>query len=425
MELKDKIKSAPKFPGCYLFKDNKGQVIYVGMSKYLPKRVKSYFSKKHTDFKTNVLVENISDVEFQISSSEQEALLLEEELIKLFMPKFNMKGKDDRTRKWSLVFTEGPFPILELVKNKMDDRASLDFTSSQLAHEVYDLIHDIFDLRSCSYELTDDNINSGKFKPCLEYQLKRCNAPCIGNESNLEYKRTVLSVKKIFDLDFESAKKIIKIQMRDYSNTYQYERANDYLNKLKTLGTLEKTLESVRIRKYNKKMFEIKRILGLKNLPSVIEAFDNSHNQGDSNVSASIRYVNGTPKKNEYRKYIIKDSDNNGDDYASFEEVVYRRFKRLLNEKKDLPHLVLIDGGIGQLNVVKQVFESLGVSDSIDLISISKDGSHRSSVIHTTDGNKVDILSNTCFTILGEIQEEIHRFVIKFHREKEGKKMFK
>lgn len=424
MELKDKIKSAPKFPGCYLFKDNKGQVIYVGMSKYLPKRVKSYFSKKHTDFKTNVLVENICDVEFQISSSEQEALLLEEELIKLFMPKFNMKGKDDRTRKWSLVFTDGPFPILELVKNKTDDRHSLDFTSSQLAHEVYDLIHDIFDLRSCSYELTDNNINSGKFKPCLEYQLKRCNAPCIGNESYLEYKRTVLSVKKIFDLDFDNAKKIIKFQMREFSKTYQYERANDYLNKLKSLDSLEKTLESVRLRKYNKKMFEIKKILGLKNLPSIIEAFDNSHNQGDSNVSASIRYVNGKPKKSDYRKYNIKEVRNNGDDYASFEEVVYRRFKRLLDEKKVLPHLVLIDGGIGQLNVVKRVFDSLGISQSVDLISISKDKSHRSSLIHTTDGNQVEILSNNCFTILGEVQEEIHRFVIKFHREKEGKKMF-
>jgi excinuclease UvrABC nuclease subunit len=423
MELKDKIKSAPKYPGCYLFKDGKGQVIYVGMSKFLPKRVNSYFSKEHTDFKTKVLVENIRDVEFQISSSEQEALILEEELIKLYMPKFNMKGKDDRTRKWSIVFSDEPFPKLEIIKNKSDNRPSLDFTGSQLAYEIYDLIHDIFELRSCSYELSEDNINSGKFKPCLEYQMKRCNAPCIGNETTLEYMKSVFSVKQIFELEFNRVRKFLKREMGRYSKTMQFERANDFLIKIKSIDSLETKLESVRIRQYNKKLFEIKKILGLNNLPSVIEAFDNSHNQGDSNVSASIRYENGKPKKSEYRKYIIKEQSNNGDDYASFDEVVYRRFKRLLDERKSLPHLVIIDGGVGQLNVVRRVFEDLGITDRVDLISISKDGSHRSSVIHTIDGKKVDILSNNFFTILGEIQEEIHRFVIKFHREKQITKL--
>jgi excinuclease UvrABC nuclease subunit len=424
MNLKEKIKRAPKYPGCYLFKDEKGQIIYVGMSKFLPKRVNSYFTKKHTDFKTTLLVETIKDVEFQISSSEEEALILEEELIKLYMPKFNMKGKDDRTRKWSITFTEESFPKLEVVKNKTDNRPSLDFTGSQLAYEVYDLIHDIFELRSCSYELSDDNISSGKFKPCLEYQMKRCNAPCIGNETIIEYLKSVFSVKQIFDLEFNRVKKFLKSEMNKYSKTFQYERANDFLNKIKSIDTLEKKLESVRLRQYNKKLFEIKRVLKLNNLPSIIEAFDNSHNQGDSNVSASVRYENGKPKKNEYRKYIIKKEGNKGDDYASFEEVVFRRFKRLLDEKKTLPHLVLIDGGVGQLNVVKGVFDQLGITNQVDLISISKDNSHRSSVIHTTDGNRIDILSNNFFTVLGEIQEEIHRFVIKFHREKEGKKMF-
>jgi excinuclease UvrABC nuclease subunit len=425
MELKDKIKNAPKYPGCYLFKDDKGQVIYVGMSKYLPKRVGSYFSKKHTDFKTNVLVENIRDVEFQMSSSEQEALILEEELIKLYMPKFNMKGKDDRTRKWSIVFSDEPFPILEVVKNKSDDRPSLDFTGSQLAYEVYDLLHDIFELRSCSYELSDDNIGSGKFKPCLEYQMKRCNAPCIGNETTLEYMKSVFSVKQIFELEFNRVRKFLKREMSMYSKKLNFERANDFLIKIKAIDSIETKLESVRLRQYNKKLFEIKKILGLNNLPSIIEAFDNSHNQGDSNVSASIRFENGKPKKSEYRKYNITKETNNGDDYASFEEVVYRRFKRLLDEKKSLPHLVLIDGGVGQLNVVRRVFDGLNISGKVDLISISKDGSHRSSVVHTSDGKKVDMMSNHFFTILGEIQEEIHRFVIKFHREKESKKMFK
>jgi excinuclease ABC subunit C len=421
--IQDKLKNIPQNPGCYLFKNEKDQIIYVGMSKFLPKRVSSYFQKKHKDQKTKTLVENIRDVEFVITSSEQEAIITEEELIKLYKPKFNIKGKDDKTRKWSLCFTDEPFPKLETVREKTDDRVSLDFTSGMLCREVYNLIHDVFELRSCSYDLSDENIEKGKFKPCLEYHLGRCKAPCVGLQSKLLFTKTIKNVKSILQLDFNPVVTQLKKEMKYYSSNLEFEKAQDILSKLTILKTLDNKLTPVKIQKYNNKAFEVKNILGLKNMPISIEAFDNSHNQGDSNVAASVRFVNENRIKSDYRKYIIRSFDGIND-YASFDEVLNRRFKRLIEEKQQLPNLVIIDGGKGQLNVARRVFESLNLIGVVDLISISKDSNHKALTIHLLDGREISILENKNFSLLAKIQDEVHRFVIKFHREKQSKKLF-
>ena len=419
--LRDKVNNAPKYPGCYLFKDEREKIIYVGMSKFLPKRVKSYFTKKHDDLKTQTLVENIRDVEFQIASSEQEAIVMEEELIKLYKPKFNIKGKDDKTRKWSVTLTQERFPKLEIVRAKDDDRFSFDFTSGFLASQVFELLTDLFPLRSCSYDLTQENIDKGKFKTCLEYQMGRCSAPCVGLVSTVIYQMNLNVINKIFQMDFGPARKHISRLMKEHSSKLEFELAHNYKIKLETLKELEKKVEPVRVRKYNKKAFEIKKLLKLKQLPLIIEAFDNSHNQGDCNVAASVRFLNEKPEKSQYRKYNIK-TVVGVDDYASFEEILDRRFSRLISEKQQLPHLVVIDGGVGQLNVAHRVFEKLDLLGKIDLISISKDKGHRSSLIHTLDGSQYSITDSLSFTHLGEVQEEVHRFAIKFHREKTSKK---
>ena len=419
--LRDKVNNAPKYPGCYLFKDEREQIIYVGMSKFLPKRVKSYFTKKHDDLKTQTLVENIRDVEFQIASSEQEAIVMEEELIKLYKPKINIKGKDDKTRKWSVTLTQERFPKLEIVRAKDDDRFSFDFTSGFLASQVFELLTDLFPLRSCSYDLTQENIDKGKFKTCLEYQMGRCSAPCVGLVSTVIYQMNLNVINKIFQMDFGPARKHISRLMKEHSSKLEFELAHNYKIKLETLKELEKKVEPVRVRKYNKKAFEMKKLLKLKQLPLIIEAFDNSHNQGDCNVAASVRFLNEKPEKSQYRKYNIK-TVVGVDDYASFEEILDRRFSRLISEKQQLPHLVVIDGGVGQLNVARRVFEKLDLLGKIDLISISKDKGHRSSLIHTLDGSRFQITDSLSFTHLGEVQEEVHRFAIKFHREKTSKK---
>jgi len=211
--------------------------------------------------------------------------------------------------------------------------------------------------------------------------------------------------------------------MKYHSDNLEFEKAKKVLDKISTLQILDQKLDVIRKQKYNKKVFDVKNKLNLINLPISIEAFDNSHNQGDSNVAASVRFENDSPVKSEYRKYIIK-SFSGIDDYASFDEVLNRRFKRLLDEKKQLPSIVVIDGGKGQLGIAKRVFDELGISNRVDLISISKDSNHKSSIIHLTDGNQIDIKSDKVFTMFAKIQEEVYRFVIKFHREKQTKKLF-
>ena len=418
----EKLKNIPKNPGCYLFKNDKQQIIYVGMSKFLPKRVSSYFQKNQKG-KTKSLVENISDVEFKITSSEQEAIILEEELIKLYKPKFNIKGKDDKSRNWSICLTNEEYPKLEIVRNKKDERISLDFTSGNLCRETYNLIHDLFPLRSCSYDLNEENIKKEKFKTCLEFHLDRCNAPCVNKIQKVLYNSIVIDVKKVLSLDTQPIKRKLKKNMKYQSTNLEFEQAQNTLSKLEILESIDDKLNVIRLQKYNKKAFDIKNILGLKNQPNVIEAFDNSHNQGSSNVAASVRYENDKPVKSEYRNYIIR-SFEGIDDYSSFDEILQRRFKRMLNEKQKLPDLVIIDGGKGQLNVGKRIFEELNLTKTIDLISISKDSKHKSSIIHLTNGDEIKIDTNKNFVLLSKIQEEVHRFVIKFHRKKESKRLF-
>jgi excinuclease ABC subunit C len=420
--ITEKLKNIPQFPGCYLFKDDKDQIIYVGMSKFLPKRVTSYFQKNHDNQKTKYLVEQIKDVDFVITSSEQEAILMEEELIKVYKPKFNIKGKDDKTRKWSICITDERFPKLEIVRNNTDNRDSLDFTSGLLCREVYNLIHDIIDLRSCSYDLTQENIDKGKFKICLEYQMMRCSGPCVNKITEIIYQSKIQLVKKIFELDLKYVENKLKKLVKYHSDKLEFEIAGNLHSKVEMIKELESKVETIRIRKSNKNAFELKKLLNLNNVPLIIEGFDNSHNQGDSNVAASVRFINEIPNKNDYRKYNIK-SFQGIDDYASFDEILNRRFGKLIKEKQQLPNLVLIDGGKGQLNVAIKVFERLGILNKVDLISVSKDSNHKSSIIHTIDGKTHSILSNTTFTILGKVQEEVHRFVINFHRQKQSKKL--
>jgi excinuclease ABC subunit C len=211
--------------------------------------------------------------------------------------------------------------------------------------------------------------------------------------------------------------------MKYHSDNLEFEKAQDLLSKLTNLESIDNKLNVIRLQKYNKKAFDIKNVLELKNLPQTIEAFDNSHNQGDSNVAASVRFQNDNPVKSEYRKYIIR-SFTGVDDYQSFDEVLNRRFKRLIDEKQKLPDLVIIDGGKGQLGVARKVFENLGILNQVDLISISKDSNHKSSIIHKIDGSEFNIKDDINFTLFGKIQEEVHRFAIKFHREKQSKKLF-
>jgi excinuclease ABC subunit C len=422
--LVEKLKNIPKSSGCYLFKDKKGQIIYVGKAKHLPNRVKSYFSNKNHTSKTKLLVENVSDVDFLTTLDENSALVLENDLIKTHNPKFNIKLKDDRSKKWYLTLTNGDFPRLE-VKNdtSLDSDPLIEVPSSSLCHEMYDLLHDIFNLRSCSYELTPENIENNKFKVCLESHMGRCDAPCVSNINKFIYREVITELKQVVSFNFDQLRSKLIRKMNAFSKNMEFEKANTIKFRLNALDKYEKCVESARIGGYLVIADEFKTTFGLQNAPIDIEMYDNSHTAGDCQVSALVRYTNGRKNTSEYRKFNIKTVEG-PDDYASFDEVLRRRFTRLLKERGKLPDMVVIDGGKGQLGVAKRVFEELSLLDKVDLLSIGKNSSHKSDTVHFCGGNSVKFENSKFFNLLGTIQDEVHRFVITFHRKKRTKTMF-
>jgi excinuclease ABC subunit C len=421
--LVEKLKNIPKSSGCYLFKDKKGQIIYVGKAKHLPNRVKSYFSNKNHTSKTKLLVENVSDVDFLTTLDENSALVLENDLIKTHNPKFNIKLKDDRSKKWYLTLTNDNFPRLE-VKNdtNLDSDPLIEVPSSSLCHEMYDLLHDIFNLRSCSYELTPENIENNKFKVCLESHMGRCDAPCVSNINKFIYREVITELKQVVSFNFDQLRGKLTRKMNAFSKNMEFEKANTIKFRLNALDKYEKCVESARIGGYLVIADEFKTTFGLQNTPIDIEMYDNSHTAGDCQVSALVRYTNGRKNTSEYRKFNIKTVEG-PDDYASFDEVLRRRFTRLLKERGKLPDMVIIDGGKGQLGVAKRVFGELSLLNKVDLLSIGKNSSHKSDIIHFCDGNSVKFENSKFFNLLGSIQDEVHRFVITFHRKKRSKSM--
>ncbi len=273
--LTEKLKNIPKSSGCYLFKDKKGQIIYVGKAKYLPNRVKSYFSNKNHSSKTKLLVENVSDVDFLTTLDENSALVLENDLIKSHNPKFNIKLKDDRSKKWYLTLTDDNFPRLE-VKNdtNLDSNPLIEVPSSSLCHEMYDLLHDIFNLRSCSYELTPENIENNKFKVCLESHMGRCDAPCVSNINKFIYREIITELKQVVSFNFDQLRGKLTRKMNAFSKVMEFEKANTIKSRLNALDKYEKCVESARIGGYLVIADEFKTTFGLQNTPIDIEMYD-------------------------------------------------------------------------------------------------------------------------------------------------------
>jgi excinuclease UvrABC nuclease subunit len=421
MNIKDF--SIPQTPGCYLFKDSKEQIIYVGKSKFLPKRVSSYFQKNHKDIKTGKLVTEIKNVDFISTETENEALVLEEDLIKLYKPKFNIKGKDSRTIRSKLVLSDGDWKKIELFYPQEDFSGQVlaEFTSGKIANEVLETIHDIFNLRSCSYDLTEENINKGKFKSCLEWHLGRCSAPCVGLGNKIDYLFSIKLIKDIFAFNFKTSVNHFTRRMKYFSDKLEFEKAQVEKEKIFKVKKIEGLIKPLKVIGQRKRIGEIQQLLGLKFTPTVIDAFDNSHTAGTEAVCGMVRFTLLQADKSQWRKFIIK-SGAGGDDYGSFDEVLIRRFKRLIEEKTNLPNLVIIDGARPQLNVAISVLKSLDIYDKLDVISISKDDKHKANLIHLTNGTDISIKGYNEFA---HILNEVHRFSLDFHRKRMSKKMFK
>ena len=530
----------PDKPGCYQYFDDKGTIIYVGKAKNLKRRVSSYFNKEHDSNKTRVLVKQIRDIKYIVVNTEEDALLLENNLIKQYRPRYNVMLKDDKTYP-SITVQNEYFPRIFQTRNIVKDGSQYygPYPSVYTAKVMLQMLKELYPLRTCKYPLTPESIAAGKYEVCLEYHIKRCKGPCVGLQSMEEYQQNISEIKEILrgnisqiskhlyeemqvlagELKFEEAQKIkekyevienyrakstvvtpmlhnidvfsfAENEKSAYINfmhigngaivqayTFEYKkRLDETKEELLSLGIVEmrdrfkstareiivpfdmemelgnvtftvpqrgdkkKLLE---LSEMNVKQFKVDRLkqaeklnpeqrstrilkevqdtLHLPKLPIHIECFDNSNIQGSDAVAACVVFKMAKPSKKDYRKYIIK-TVVGPDDYASMKEVVRRRYQRAVNEGSPLPDLILTDGGKGQMDVVREVIQDELHLD-IPIAGLAKDGKHRTSELlfgfpPVTVGMPIQ---SQMFRFFTQIQDEVHRFAITFHKDKRSK----
>ncbi len=539
--LKGIVSNLPERPGIYQYLNAEGTIIYVGKAKNLKRRVYSYFSKDHEPGKTRVLVSKIADIRYIVVNSEEDALLLENNLIKKYKPRYNVLLKDDKTYP-SICVQNEYFPRIfktrKIIRNGSSYYGPYSHVPSMNA--VLDLIKHLYPLRTCNLNLSPENIRAGKFNVCLEYHIKNCAGPCIGLQSQEEYLKNIDEIKEILkgntqeisrmlfqqmqelaaEMKFEEAQKIkekytlienyrsksevvssilhnidvFSIEEDEHNSafinylhitngainqafTFEYKKKlNESKEELLTLGIIEMRerykslsreiivpfevdmelnnvvftvpqrgdkkklldLSLLNVKQYKadrmkqseklnpeqrsmRLMKEIQQELHLEKPPMQIECFDNSNIQGSDAVAACVVFKKAKPSKQDYRKYIIKTVEG-PDDYASMREVVKRRYQRAIEEESALPDLIITDGGKGQMEAVRQVMEELHLN--IPIAGLAKDRKHRTSELlfgfpPQTIGLKQH---SSLFKLLEQIQDEVHRFAITFHRDKRSKR---
>lgn len=539
--LKGIVSNLPERPGIYQYLNAEGTIIYVGKAKNLKRRVYSYFSKDHEPGKTRVLVSKIADIRYIVVNSEEDALLLENNLIKKYKPRYNVLLKDDKTYP-SICVQNEYFPRIfktrKIIRNGSSYYGPYSHVPSMNA--VLDLIKHLYPLRTCSLNLSPENIRAGKFNVCLEYHIKNCAGPCIGLQSQEEYLKNIDEIKEILkgntqeisrmlfqqmqelaaEMKFEEAQKIkekytlienyrsksevvssilhnidvFSIEEDEHNSafinylhitngainqafTFEYKKKlNESKEELLTLGIIEMRerykslsreiivpfevdmelnnvvftvpqrgdkkklldLSLLNVKQYKadrmkqseklnpeqrsmRLMKEIQQELHLEKLPMQIECFDNSNIQGSDAVAACVVFKKAKPSKQDYRKYIIKTVEG-PDDYASMREVVKRRYQRAIEEESTLPDLIITDGGKGQMEAVRQVMEELHLN--IPIAGLAKDRKHRTSeLLFGFPPQTIGLKQHSpLFKLLEQIQDEVHRFAITFHRDKRSKR---
>ena len=527
------LSSLPNNPGVYQFYDAEDKVLYVGKAKNLKKRVTSYFTKNHEYGKTRVMVKKIKTIKHIIVATESDALLLENSLIKKYRPRYNVLLRDDKSYPWICIKNERfprIFPTRKLIRDGSEYYGP--FTSMRTVRTLLDLIKSVYPLRTCNYDLSNEKIESGKYKRCLEYHLGNCKAPCEGLQSAEDYHRQMDDIREIIKGNFKSSLHYFKHQMKELATEMEFEKAQQVKEKIEVLENyqvkstvvnpkisnvdvftifsdethayinflqishgaiirshtmeIKKKLDEeneellrlavIEIRQrfsstskevylpfplqidenlkisvpklgdkkrlldlslQNAKMFRQERFkqmkivdpdrhakrimaqmkgdLRLSEEPTHIECFDNSNIQGSNPVAACVVFRNGKPSKKEYRHFNIK-TVTGPDDFASMEEVVFRRYRRLLNEAESLPQLIVIDGGKGQLSSALKSLDVLGLRGKIAIIGIAK----RLEEIYFPEDPiplYLDKKSET-LKIIQQLRNEAHRFGISFHRNK-------
>ncbi|MDR2122109.1 MAG: excinuclease ABC subunit UvrC [Flavobacteriaceae bacterium] len=539
MPLELQLKTLPNKPGVYQFFDEKQKILYVGKAKNLKKRVSSYFAKEHFG-KTKVLVSKIKSIKTTIVDTEYDALLLENNLIKEYQPRYNIRLKDDKTYPWVCIKKE-PFPRIFLTRKLIHDGSEYygPYASVLIARTLLELIKSIYPLRTCNLDLKEEKIENHKFTVCLEYHIHNCLAPCIGYQTLDDYQESIREIREIIKGNISEPVSSLRKKMLDHSEKLEYEKAQSIKEKLELLEKyqvkstvispsisnvdvfgitsdesaayvnyfkivkgriirsytteikkqldeseeeiLEKTIVDIREkfksfskeiyipfpidleipeiklsvpkigdkkkildlsernakeyrieklkqvkitdpeRHSNRIMAEMKNLLHLPKEPRLIEGFDNSNIQGAHPVSACVVFRNGKPSKSEYRIFNVKTVEG-PNDFATMEEVVYRRYRRQLEEGNELPQLILIDGGKGQLSSAYKSLELLGLAGKIPIIGIAK----RLEELYFPHDAVPLYLDKTSETlkVLQKVRDEAHRYGITRHRNKRSKQTF-
>ena len=531
--------TVPKQPGVYRFIDPEDEIIYVGKAKNLKNRLNSYFGdKKHQAHKTRIMVRNAQRFEYTIVETETDALLLENTLIKKFQPRYNVMLKDGKSYSYICIKKER-FPRVFLTRRVIKDGSTYfgPYISKGRVKIILDLIKNLFPLRTCNFNLSDDNIKKGKFKVCLEYHIKNCKGPCEGLEDEESYNQKIAQIKNILKGNFGAVKQHFKNEMEKLAMDLEFEKAQDikdklnafedyqgkstvvsttirdvdvfsiasdektaYVNYLKVvngalintytqelvknldndekellefaipeirerfnsftneivleyelnlpeedlmitipkIGDKKKLLElsQKNVRYYllqkqkeeaskTRKQTSAERILRtlqsdlqMNELPIHIECFDNSNIQGSNPVASCVVFRNAKPAKRDYRHFKIK-TVQGPDDFASMTEVVYRRYRRLLDEGESLPQLIIIDGGKGQLSAAVKSLEELGIQDQVTVIGIAK---RLEEIFFPNDPVPIYINKKSeSLKLIQQARNEAHRFAITFHRNQRSK----
>ena len=536
-KLKAKIRVLPNKPGVYQYYDAEGKILYVGKAKDLKKRVASYFNKNLDSGKTRVLVRQIVEIKYIVVDTELDALLLENNLIKKYQPKYNIQLKDDKTYPWICVKKE-PFPRIFTTRRLIKDGSKYygPYPSVKVINTLISLIRDVYPLRTCSLDLSEKKITEGKHKVCLEYHIGNCKAPCVGKESVEDYDEYIKNIEHILKGNLVQVIQSLKEMMNEFAENLQFEDAQGIKSKISIIEQYraKSTVVSPRIHQVdvitvvqdvkrafvnylvinngsiihgltvevNKKLnestsdiigyvlpdmrerydsqskevileeavdFELagidffvpqrgdkkalidlsarnarffqleknkqekitqperhtERILErikidfrLPNSPVHIECFDNSNIQGEHAVSACVVFKNAKPSKKDYRHFNIK-TVVGPDDFASMEEAVYRRYKRMLDEGQSLPQLIVIDGGKGQLSSSLTALERLDLRGKVAIVGIAK---RLEEIFFPGDSLPIYIDKRSeSLKVIQHMRNEAHRFGITHHRNKRSK----
>lgn len=395
--LKQKIASIPDRPGVYLMKDAAGRVIYIGKAASLKKRVGSYFTKAYGSAKQMAMLEKIEDINYILTDSEAEALILEVALIKKNKPQYNVSLRDDKN--YPLVkITSEDYPRLLVVRRKLNDGTVYfgPYTDAKLLRQAIKVLRRVFPYCTC---------HPFPKKPCLNYDIGLCPAPCIGKIPKKEYAKNIEDIQLFLEGKNEELFDKLSKEMSGFSKERNYERAKEIRDKISALSSMSGSASI-----YDAESRELRRVLGLRDNPKRIEAFDISSISQGLVVGSMVSFLEGRTDKNNYRRFRIK--GERFDDCASIAEVVRRRYKRILLGEITAPDLILIDGGKGQLSAAKIELDNLRLK--VPIISLAK----KEEEIYLPQKDEPLRLSidSKALTLIRRIRDEAHRFAVSYHR---------